>query len=100
MKQLLLMLAAAVLMVGSAGAQTAAPGQDRSSASPPATQSEKADAKAARKSEGKKVAKSSKSGDDQPTNASKSATKAERDAAKAHRKTEGAKAAKGPKEPN
>lgn len=98
MKLRLLTLAASILLAGSAFAQTAAPGQDRTVSTAGATQTEKAAAKAARKTQGSAVAKSGQPGDDRPATTARKASKSERKAAAAKRKAEGAQVSRGPKE--
>jgi hypothetical protein len=100
MKNLSLALALAALFAGSAFAQTAGPGQDRSVTSAPATATQKAAAKSDRKAEGKAAVKN-EAPDASPGGAgvAKSATPAERKTAAAKRKAEGAKATKAPKDP-
>lgn len=98
MKHLLLTIAAASLLAGTAFAQSDKPGETKAAPSAPATVTEKATAKAARKAEGKAVAKTAQAGDDRPATASKKASKADRKAAAAKRKAEGAAVSKQPKE--
>jgi hypothetical protein len=98
MKKLLLTLAATILLAGSAFAQTPGPGGDKAAPSAAATPTEKATAKAARKTQGAAVAKSAQPGDDRPATAAKVASKSERKLANAKRKVEGAKVSKQPKE--
>jgi hypothetical protein len=98
MKQLLLTLAATILLAGSAFAQTPGPGGDKAVTSTPATATEKATAKASRKAEGAAIAKTAQPGDDRPATAAKVTAKSERKLAAAKRKVEGAKVSKQPKE--
>lgn len=99
MKKLSLIVAMAALLAANAFAQNPGPGEDQASKAKPATASEKAQAKSTRKTEGAKVAKSTKT-DAEPGNATtaKHTTKTERKDASKARKSEGAKAAKAPKD--
>ena len=99
MKKTLLALTVALAAAFAANAQTAAPGQDRSVPSAPATKDEKAAAKDARKEEGKKVSKTMDVSDKPSSSGkAKSTTTAEKKAAKDKRKAEGAAATKEPKD--
>lgn len=97
MKQLLLTLAASILLAGTALAQ--GPGEDKAMPSAKATATEKAAAKADRKAEGKMVAKATQPGDDRPGTHAKKASKSDRKVAAAKRKAAGAKVSREPKEP-
>ena len=99
---LTLSIVLASLLGASAFAQSkgeADPEQSKAMPTKPATKAEKAAAKTARKAEGKKIAKETKAGDDQPgSTATHSTSKSDRKVAKSKRKTEGAKATKEPKD--
>ena len=96
MKKTLLSLTVALasMFALSAYAQSDKPGESRAAPSAPATKEEKASAKAARKEEGAKAAKTDTHSDTPNSTASKKVSKSEKDAAKAKRKTEGAATAK------
>jgi len=99
MKKVSLAIALAALLGASAFAQTSGPGQDKSSASKPATAAEKAAAKSARKTIGAAAAKEDTHADADPAAAGGARLpKAERKAASVKRKAAGAKAIKEPKD--
>lgn len=103
MKKILLTLsvALATAFAANAFAQADKPGESKAAPSETATKAEKAEAKAARKTTGKAVAKGTKSHGDADTSTmgtAKSHTKAQRKAAAAKRKAEGKDATKEPKD--
>ena len=92
-------VAAASLFAASAFAQKDVPGEDRGAPAYKAAPSEKASAKAARRAEGAKVAKTDQPGDDRPSTTAKAkVTDTEKALAKAKRKAAGVEAEKAAKE--
>ena len=98
MKRLTLALAAAALLAANVHAQ--APGDDRATADTPATSTEKAEARKARKATGKAVAKVQRAGDSDASSmgAAKATTKSQRKSAAARRKAAGADVARQPRD--
>jgi len=102
MKKSLTTLAVALvsLLGANALAQKPAPGEDRATPAAKATAAEKASAKADRKVEGAKAAKSDQPGEDKPsTTASGKVARDAKLTAKSKRKAAGAEATRAPKDP-
>lgn len=99
MSKSIIAIALAALFAAPVFAQTPGPGQDRSQSAKPATATEKAAAKSARKAEGAATAKTASMADADPAikGKAKAATPEERKAAAMKRKSEGAAANKDPK---
>jgi hypothetical protein len=95
-----LILAVAVAALFAANVQAQSPGDDRASVSKPATATEKAEAKQARKAEGRAVAKARKTGDSDPSSlgTAKMHSKGERKEAAARRKAAAAKLVREPRD--